>query len=111
MLKVSGIVVKRPRARSWRLEPAMRVGEVRLRAEEMAPPTKEPRPVAAARGRRDKPACRGEEPLTSWKRSGSRMVAVTRGKPVQKMELRGLVSSWKYQIKGAEGGHTRKQQP
>lgn len=52
MLKVSGMVVSRPRARSWRLEPAMRVGEVRLRAEEMAPPMKEPRPVAAARGRR-----------------------------------------------------------
>jgi hypothetical protein len=59
------MVVKRPRAISWRLEPAIRVGEVRLRLEEMAPPTKEPNPVAPARGRRYKPAFRGEEPLTS----------------------------------------------
>lgn len=64
---------------------------MRLRPEEMAPPMKEPRPVAAARGRRESPACRGEDPLTSWKRSGRRMVAVIRGKPVQKMELGGVL--------------------
>ena len=90
MLNVSGMVVRRPRAKSWRLEPAMRVGDVRLRPEEMAPPMKEPRPVAAARGRRESPACSGVDPFTSWNRSGRRMVAVIRGKPVQNMELGGV---------------------
>ena len=83
------MVVRRPRPSSWRLAPAISVGDVRFRFEEMAPPTKEPNPVAAARGRRESPAFRGEEPLTSWKRSGRRMVAVIRGKPVQKMDLEG----------------------
>ena len=55
---------------SWRLAPAINVGDVRFRFEEMAPPTKEPNPVAAARGRRESPAFRGDEPLTSWKLSG-----------------------------------------